>query len=276
MLSVLYNAARTLSVYLPERPGSDPSVTLYNPSGGSIATGTATRGVVETSLAAGAVVGAQSVTLTSATGVAVGQRYQLGGAEADGGETVTVKAIAGAVVSLVRPMILARSTGDAFVSTRVTFTVPAQTVIARGYRAEIGSPPVTIPFDVTRYALTTHLTIESLRALDPQFVKRIGGGAWWPDLLSESWNMLLRRVAVTQDPGGLQGTIDLTTAHGYGLRALVAETAGPDFEPYRASMAARCEQEYTSALAAAKWDANGDGIADKYASKYRTIPMVRA
>ena len=253
------NRAGTITVTLPRRPSAAGSATVRAPAGGILQTiSTPVRGAAATTLSAPAAAGAGQLSVTSATGVEVGRRYLLGGPEETGGETITVRALSGTTVTLAQRLIAARAAGDPFESTDVTIAVGAISSPARGYRVEYAwpdgdaQPSISIPFDVTRYTPVSHLSIADLRALDPIIAKRVQPGLWLPDLVAEAWKILMRHVAQKVDPGGCVGTLDLTTAHGYLVRALLAETAGSSEEVtrYLARMEDRYTQERDAVLAA--------------------------
>lgn len=284
MQTIQYNQAGTIAVYLPARVDASPTATVYTPEGAvSESSVTVTRDTVDTTCSASVALGAQSVTVTSATGVTVGRRYLLGGAESDGGEQVTVKSVTGTTVTLVRPVILARASGVAFQGNRVTLPIAAKTTCGRGYRADIAyaistvaQPGWIVPFAVTRYAMTSACTVESVRTLDPNLTKRLPAGLWWPDIVATAWDILQSRISQLTEPGSMVGTLDLTIAHGYLVRELLAEIAGDDFEKARELFATRCKQEYEAVMAASKFDADQDGVPDKSARWGRHITMVRS
>jgi len=272
----------SLAVYLPARADATPTATVYSPNGGSDQTPSVTLDTVATTLSGAASAGATSVTVTSATGIVAGRRYLLAGGEDAGGETVTVRAVSSTLVTLVRPLRWAAASGASFVGHRVTLSLSAIASEARHYRAEIAwavsavtQPPFVVPFDVVRYWPRTGLTAEDLRDLDPLFNKRLPAGTWIPAVIDRAWDQLLARVASKVDPGALVGALDLTVPHGYLVRALLLETAGPEAAQERELLFARYSTELDSALAAAAIDDDQDGAVEPHEGWYRSIPVSR-
>lgn len=264
------DTATTLYLDLPKRPSAAGTYTVLD-RGGSVQQSSAAASLdsVNTTLSGAAAAGAQSVSVTSATGITVGRRYLVGTSEVTGGEWVTVSSVSGTTVTLARRLRRAQASGLAFASTRVSFSVPALTTPARNYRVRYAWPvadevaDVDLPFDVTRYTPVTHLSTEDLRDLDPLIGKRVAEGLWLPAILAEAWDQLLRHVAQKLDPGAVVGTVDLTTPHGYLTRALIAETSGADEEAaaYRALMADRYAQERDAVLGSLAIDLGQSGAA---------------
>lgn len=284
MRFVEVNRATTLHVDLPVRPSAAGTYEVQTVRGGTVqASAAASLSAVSTTLSGAAVAGAASVTVTSATGIVAGRRYLLGGPEETGGEWVTVRSVSGTTVTLARRLIAARASGDAFVSTRVSFALPAIANHGRAHRVVYtwpsadDRPDFVVPFDVCRWSPVSHLSTEDLRTLDPLLAKRLPASVWLPGLIEESWEMLCRHIAQRVEPGGIVGTVDLTTAHGYLARALLAETAGDDTETtaYRARMQERYAQERDSTLASLAYDESQDGQATVQTGWVRTINVMR-
>lgn len=273
--------ARELAVDLPQRPSAAGTFTVSTVGGASVQGSTAaTLDAVDTTLASAAVVGAQQLTLTSVTGVTIGRRYLLGGREDAGGEQVTVRAITGTVVTLVRRLFTARAIGVALQSTRVRFPIAALQGHGRNHRVEYSwpeadaQPTYVVPFDLLRYAPVSTLTLEDLRDADPLIAKRLADGTWLPGVMAAAWDTLLRHIASKVDPGAIAGVRDLTSAHAYLTRALVAETAGPDAADYLSQMRTRYREERDAALAAGAYDAAQTGSA-RTGRMARGIPLIR-
>jgi hypothetical protein len=281
------NVGRSLTVDLPRRPSSAGAFTVSTPAGGVTQSSTAASlDSVNTTLSGGAAGGASTLNLTSGTGVTVGQRYLLGGAESTGGEVVTVRAYAANVATLARPLRAAQASGATFQGTRLTFAVGASavTVPYRNMRVEWTPAAgdvdlaLVLPFDALRWAPVTYLTIEDLRDLDPLLAKRLGAGTWLPAVVARAWDVLLGHVAQKIDPGGVAGLVDLTLAHGYLTRALLAETVGKDDEAvaYLNDMRARYVQERDNALGALAYDPGQTGNASaRVGWTARNVRMVR-
>lgn len=283
---VQLDTARTLVVDLPRRPSAAGTFRVVRASGQEAqASAAAVLDTVNTTASAGVAAGAQTIPLTSATGVTVGRSYLYDGPEDEGGESVTIKSLAGLTATLVRGTLRAHASGATFQGTRVSLAVAALTAtpVGRGYRVEYvwpaadAQPTFQLPFAVTRYAPASYLRVEGLRTLDPILAKRLSSGTWLPDVIADAWAMLLRHIAQKADPGGFIGIVDLTTAHGYLVRALLAETAGnaDDVIAYRDDMRSRYAQERDSALGAALYSPKQDGAAKVGAGHYRGIPMGR-
>jgi hypothetical protein len=274
--------AYVLVVDLPARPDAAPTFVVYDANGASVQTGTSTLDSVDTTLASSGAPAATALTLTSGTGVVAGRRYLVGGTEELGGEQVTVRAVSGAAITLLRPLSRAASAGATFESTRVGVALSAIETIGRHYRVEfawdvatVAQPPFVVPFDVVRYTPRTLLTFEELRDLDPLLAKRFPAGGWFPALRERAWSMILHAVASKVAPGALMGAIDLTIPHGYLVRALLAENAGVDFEPLRAQLMGRYTYELETALAATAIDNDQDGRVESNEGWYRSVPVLR-
>lgn len=275
---------RTFSVDLPRRPSAAGTFLVYAPGGGVVQTSTAaTLDSVNTTLSGSAAQGATSVAVTSATGITAGRRYLLGGAEADGGEVVLVRAVSGTTITLARALQYARGSGVSLASSRVSFAVGASAAaaIGRGYRVEYAwpeadaQPAFVLPFDVTRFAPESALTTDDLRSLDAQIGKKVSSGVWLPDVIERTWAMVLRRVAQKAAPGGFAGTIDLTTAHDYLTRAVLLESAGDEFAATRDDLRTRFGQEFDAALAAAAYSDTSTGGVKTGGGWHRGVRLVR-
>ena len=285
MRFVTYQRSKTLSVYLASRPSASlaSSVTVYGPGGDALQSAvTPTLGAANTTLSGASAAGARTLSLTSVTGVSVGQRYLVGGAEVDGGEMVTVSSIASLVVTLAAPLRRAMPSGAAFVSTMLSIAITtASTATAqRGCRAEFVHPDsldvVTLDFDVVRWTPRSELTLADVRGLDANVSKRTPADLWLPDTMAEAWDTITDELATKgRVPGGYVGTINLKRAHGYLVRALLAETAGDDASAYRDDMRERFRQEMDRTLAGLSYDEGQTGDAQAGASSYRGIPLVR-
>lgn len=269
---VQLNVPRSLTVDLPRRPSAAGTFVAKTVSGATLQTATApTLDAVNTTLTAGVAAGASVLPVTDATGITAGRRFLLGGAESVGGEMVTVRSVASLNVTLMRPLRAAQATGATLQGTRLTFAIGAAGCPAPGRNYRIEWTPASgdedlalvLPYDVTRYAPVTYLTLEDLRDLDPILSKRLSAGTWLPAVVDRAWTVLLGHVSQKIDPGGVAGTVDLTLAHGYLTRALLAETAGKDDETvaYLEDMRTRYAQERDNALGALAYDASQTGVA---------------
>lgn len=222
---------------LDERPDASPTFAVLSSSGGSLATGTGTVDSVSTTLSSGIAAGAQTLSVASATGITVGSRYRLTGTESVGGEFVTVKSISGTTITVARPVLYAHASGAAFASTRVSCVVPSSACTSpeRDCRVDItytvssaARPVVSVSFDITRYRIETGLTLEHVRDLDPQLLKRAAPGTWWPAVIDAAWERIVASIGLQKDPGGLVGALDITQAHAIAVRLLIAEQSATD------------------------------------------------
>jgi hypothetical protein len=276
--------AYVLAVDLPQRADATPTWAALGPGGGSLLTGTVTMGTVNTTLNGATAAGATSLVVASATGIAAGSRYLVGGAEDSGGEFITVKSIASTTITPVRPLRLAHATGVGFQSTRVTLslTTAASPSVGRHYRvaitwalSSVTQPPAVVAYDVVRFYPLTSLSLDRVLDADPLFAKRLSAGAWWPSLRDDAWDELLERVAAKKDPGSIVGTLDLTEPHRYLVRVRAAETAGPEFDQYRQTMAQRFLETLDAALGAHALDDNQDGAVSSNEGWRREILLER-
>ncbi|MBL0219658.1 MAG: hypothetical protein IPQ07_38060 [Myxococcales bacterium] len=282
------NVGANLTLDLPRRPGGVGTFVVKTTSGAATQTSSApTLDAVNTTLSGAVVAGASTLNLTSGSGVVVGRRYLVGGSESTGGEMITVKAYAANVATLVRPIRSAQPSGATFQGTRLTFAVTGASVSAPQRNMRVEWTPASgdedlataLPFDALRYAPVTFLSTEDLRDLDPLLVKRLSSGVWLPAVAERAWTVLLGHISQKIDPGGVVGTVDLTLAHGYLTRALIAETGGKSEEndAYLTDLRERYVQERDNALAALAYDAAQTGNAKNGASGWssRSIRMVR-
>lgn len=283
---VQYQGTGSITFDLPSRPASAGTARVLDAAGGVLqSSATTALDSVNTTLSGALSAGASSLTVSSASGITVGRRYLVGGAEESGGESVLVSSIASTTVNLVRRAGRAQASGATFQGTRITVTISTASTAAcaRGLRVEWTDPSsgavLAVPFDVTRYAPQTWLAAQDLLDFDPILRKRMADGAWLPALVSRAWEMLLDDIA-TKDrhPGGYAGHIDLTVAHGYLVRALVAETSGqaPDDVAYRDDMRTQYRNALERALASVPYDEREDGTTRVGTGAWRGIPLVRA
>lgn len=283
---VQHNAAGPIVFDLPKRPSGAGSARVLSAAGAVLqASPTVTLDSVNTTLSGAVVAGASSLTVASGTGIAAGRRYLLAGSETDGGEVVLVSSVASTTVTLARRLGRAQSSGATFQGTRVTVAITSASTAqcSRGLRVEWTDPTTSdvlaIPFDVTRYAPTSWLTVQDLYDLDPTLRKRLPEGTWLPALRDRAWEILLDDLG-TKDrhPGGYAGVIDLTIPHGYLVRSIVAETV-TDAEgvAYRDDMRAQYERTLARALNSVPYDEGNSGAtATGSAASWRGIPLVRA
>lgn len=284
MRFVQYSTATTLAVELDQRADATPTFRVLTPQGGEALSATAvTLDTVNTTLSGAAAAGAQTVSVTSATGIVVGRKYLLGGAESAGGERVTVKAISSTTITLVRPLRIARASAATFQSTRMTCAITAAAVatIARHYRIEVTYAVTTtqaiaaFPFDVVRIVPTTTLAHDDVADLDPIFAKRLAAGIWFPALAERTWEMVCRRLAARVDPGAILGSRDFTTPHSYLTREVVLEGAGADYEPMRKLMAQRFLEEFNAACGETPVDTNQDANVASNEGAFQMIQLDR-
>lgn len=288
MRFVTLATAATLWVDLPQRADATPTFVVKTPSGGTVqSSASVTLASCNTTLNGAVSAGASSVVVTSASGITAGRKYLIGGAESAGGEFVTVKSVSGTTVTLVRPLRLGRASGVAFQSTRVEMAVSSSTpsAVGRHWRAEItwavssaSQDTYEVPFDVTRYSPQTSLRADDIVDFDPVLAKRLPAGTWVPALIDVAWDMILRRLAQTKDPGSLMGAIDLTTPHAYLVRKLIAETGATtagELKEYAEMLAVEFQKELEITLASAAVDDDQDGAIEKNEGWLKILDLLR-
>lgn len=275
----------TLVVTLPTRPTGVGTAVVRESSGGALETIAPTLDSVNTTITADVAAGRATLAVTSATGITRGRRYLLDGAEDGGGEQVTVTGISSLTLTLARVLRRAHASAATFVSTRLSFPITAASTatVGRNLRVEWTDPDtsdvVAVPFDVVRWSPLTTLTSEDLRGADPLFTKRIPADLWLPDTITAAWDKITDALATKgRVPGGFAGTIDLTRAHSYLCRALLAEGFTRDAEgaAYIDDMRGRYRQELEETLAGIAYDEGGSGVAKTGAGEWRGVPLVRA
>mgnify|MGYP006959990976 CR=1 FL=1 len=260
----------SFSINLPTSPDSGSvSGSVYAPGGGELGTATVTVDTFATTLATSASLGALQLTLSSGAGASPWAQYLVDGPESQGGEMVTFKAVSGSTATLLRPLIIAHSSGATVAGVKATVSISAAqaATLGRHHRVKLSylssgveQEPLTVTFDVTRYSLVSNLNLESLRDLDPTLTKKIPAGTSWIQLKESTWRMILNRVAQNFAPGALVGTIDLTDAHGFLVRSELALNAGAEFQEQRDKLTQRFQEELDATLGAAAFDNNQDGV----------------
>jgi hypothetical protein len=282
---VQYQGTGSIYLDLPTRPASAGTARVLDAAGGVLqSSATTALDSVNTTVNGAVSAGASQFNVTSATGITAGRRYLVDGSESAGGEFVLVSSVSSNTVHLARRLGRSQAHGAAFSGTRVTVTISTASTAAcaRGLRVEWTDPTsgavLAVPFDVTRYAPQTWLTVQDLLDHDPILRKRLAEGAWLPAMRDRAWEILLDDIA-TKDrhPGGYAGHIDLTTAHSYLVRALVAETSGQDADSvaYRDDMRVQYRNALERALASVPYDEKEDGTTRVGTSVWRGIPFVR-
>lgn len=122
--AVIRDLGGTIETYFSGAP-STTTVSVYNASGTKkVDEQAATVDSTSTTLAAGAEVGATTFTVASASGMAVGRRYLVGGSD-ETPEVAIVKGIAGAVITPWAPLMFAHASGVAVKGLRVSYAVSA-------------------------------------------------------------------------------------------------------------------------------------------------------
>lgn len=274
----------SIVINLPRRPSGAGTATVCDADGAvTQASPTVTLDAVDTALAAAATAGAQTLSLTSATGLGSGRQYLVNGPDEEGGESVIAASLSGTTLTLARRTLRAHAPGETFKGTRlaIAITTDSTATARRCMRVEWTDPDtnevVSIPFDVVRFSPVTLLTVAKLRELDPQFTKRIPADLWIPGVMAEAWDKITDALAEKDRiPGGFAGTIDLTRAHGYLVRALLAETGGDDLEKYRDDLRLRYKQELDGTLAGLPYDEQGTGATTPGKGVWRGIQLVRS
>lgn len=285
---VLLNTGGSFHVHLPRKPDAGTvTASFYLPSGTSNGTGSISVPTASSTVNAAANIGALSLNVGSTTNFKVGHRYIVGNSDPDEytAEHITVKSKTSNTITLLRPLMFDHASGDTIASSQVNITVSAAQAseLGMGHRVELSyqvsgsaQPVVVDTFSVTRYLPISHLNIETLRDLDPTLTKKIPSGTSFNDLMEQTWNMVLNRVAINYSPGSLVGTINLTVPHAFLVRMTLAEIAGPDFLEYRNLMAQRFQEELNFALGSCVFDADQDGSTNGRNDKYvRQMVIVR-
>lgn len=285
MRYVVLGKSATIVVTLAHRPGSAGTAVVRESSGGALETITPSLDSVSTTITADVAAGRGTLAVASATGITRGRRYLLDGPEDGGGEQVTVTGIASTTLTLARVLRRAHANASTLVSTRLSFavTTTSTAAVGRNLRVEWTDPDTSdvlaIPFDVVRWSPVSTLTAEDLRAGDPLFTKRIPGDTWLPDVIASAWDKITDELATKgRVPGSFAGTIDLTRAHGYLTRALLAESFTRDAEgiAFLDDTRKRYRQELDETLAGIAYDEQGTGRAETGKGQWRGLPLVRA
>ena len=283
-----YNAGGQFHLHLPQRPDSGTvTASLYLPSGGSNGTGSVIIDNASSTVTNAATVGATSLNIGSTTNFKIGHKYIVGNADPENytAEVVHVKAKTANTISLLRPLLFQHSNGDAIGGSQVDITLTQEQtqVMGKGHRVEISysvsgslQPVLTEDFSVTRYYPISQLTTEAIRDFDPTLSKKLPSGISFEDLKNSTWGMILDRIGANYSAGSLVGTLNLTTAHQYLFRAIIAEGAGPDQIETAKMYRERFQEEFNASMAAATFDANGDGATNQPNDKYyKLIRLVR-
>ena len=274
--------------HLPRRPDSGTvTASLYSPSGNYLGVAAVTIDNATSSVNAAANVGALTLNIGSATNFRVGHRYVVGNSDPDDytAEKVTVKSKSNNTITLLRPMLFDHASGDPIGGSQIDITVTGSynNVIGDGYRIHVdyhvsgsAQPTIVESYDVVRYEPISRLNEETMRDLDPTLTKKLPSGIAFEELRTRTWAMIVQRIKAQYSAGSLVSSGDLTTAHSYMVRMVIAEAAGPDYLEYRTLMAQRFEEEFKVALAAATMDHEQDGATDGPLDKFRTqIKLVR-
>lgn len=136
MLTQLQLSVDGVVVFDPPQVGrpSSPTCAVYNPAGTSVSTPTPTVGSVNTTLSQAAAIGASTITVSSATGIAARQTLLL--TDTDGErDWVRVRSVSGSVVTLFERLKSAFTSGSTLQSCRLSVTVPSASIgtIDEGY-----------------------------------------------------------------------------------------------------------------------------------------------
>lgn len=285
---LLFNQTQQFHVHLPRRPDTGSvTASFYDPSGAYLGLGTVTLDNASSSVNAAANIGATSLNIGSTTNFKVGHRYVIGNSDPEDytAEFITIKSKTTNTITLLRPLFFDHASGDQIAGSRVDITVSSSLLgtIGAGYRVHVdfstsGSvqPTQVHSFDVVRFMPTSHVHMETLRDLDPTLTKKMTNGVSFEDFRLQTWEMICSRIRANYNVGSLVGSAVLTTAHAYLMRAVIAETAGPDYEDYRNLMWRRFEEEFKAVMAGCTFDADQDGATNGPLDKYRIVmKMVR-
>jgi hypothetical protein len=283
-----YNQAGGFHIHLPQRPDSGTvTASLYLPNGASNGTGSVTIDNASSTVSNAATYGATTLNIGSTTNFKIGHKYIVGNADPENytAEVVHVKSKTTNTITLLRPLLFDHSSGDSIGGSQIDIRLTsAQTsVLGKGHRVEISysvsgsaQPVLTEDFSVTRYYPISLLTTETIRDFDPTLSKKLPTGVSFEDLKNQTWSMILNRIGANYSAGSLVGTFDLTVAHQYLVRAIIAEGAGPDQQETARLYRERFQEEFNTVMAASTFDQNQDGITNQANDKYfKMIRLVR-
>lgn len=247
------NIGGTIAWYAPQRPDAGPTVAILNQDGGvEVAAGTAaTLDSVNTTLAAGADVGAKTLTLTSGASLVKGYRYLISVAGGQS-EFVEVDRFSGTTVYLANPLAYAHANGAAFQGTRISYSIAAAVVdtAEENWRAVFTwavsattQAEGIVEFTVTRHPIYNPAQVPDLfRVASSALQARIHTDTSLGDVLTRAWDEVLdtlqsRSVRVST----VVGAEKLKRAIVYRALGLLAEQYGPGYREERAELAERYE-----------------------------------
>lgn len=269
--------------YAPQRPDAGPTVEVRDRSGTVVPAATAaTIENVNRTLAVGCEAGAESLQLDAAPTLRSRGRYRLGG---DRPEVVQVRNVSGTTVYLQYPTAYDHSLGDAFQSTRVSYTVSAAAAASPGdnWRAVfsyalsgVAQPPHTVEFGVALNWFGNPCTLLTLRRLEPNIVANMPAEADFDDICERAFDEVSERLTAR----GVHiydylGSDKLERACGYMGLFLCAELYGQAFRDERERLSRRAEAALTLFAAVTPTDEDRDGVVSPYERSGPTSLRIR-
>lgn len=167
---VIYNAGGTIeTTVLDYRPDSATVQVLDGAGATKVPAGTvATLDPVNTTLSSSASAGATSVAVTSAANIVIGRRYWIGGWTVER-ESITVASVSGTTVTLRRPLRNAHALGEAFIGTRLSYTITAAQANALWWDGRaIWTPVLAAPAEGQRAAESIVEVVHCARVKIPE------------------------------------------------------------------------------------------------------------
>jgi hypothetical protein len=162
----------------PSPPGAT-TVSLYNAGGTARVDAQAcTVDSVATTLSAAAAAEDDTLSVVSASGIAVNRRYLVGGSS-EAAEVITVKSISGTTITPWAPLMFAHASGVSFVGLRVTYSVSssaADTYWFDGYAVfspTTGEPQVETVECVRRKIVDNLIDMSDVRGVMPKAPKAL-------------------------------------------------------------------------------------------------------
>lgn len=260
----------TIDYHLQDRPDEGTiTCSLYTSNNSVLAASLpVSLDSVNTTLSGSINANSKTFSVVSGSGITRNGVYLLDGPETGGGEAVKVRTISGSNITLVAPTTFAHAASSSFYSTRITISLTGSlfTKATSNNRIRVdyktsGAPQTAeyISFDAVAYVPVSKLTLADIKVLAPNVNTALPASVDWSGIKETAWNMLLTRIKANAHPGGVVGVLELTTAHGYLVRSLLAQEAGDSFDQYRITMHDKAMEELNVVLSVASVDINQDG-----------------
>lgn len=278
---ILHNKATTVSITLPSRPATSYTVSLYNDHGTAIFEDqNATLTSVDTTLSAAPSAGDTSVSVASASGISAGDTVLVGTLE----EPAVVRSISGTTLTLRRELVNDHGSGEALVSSRLTYQVSAANAATRFWDGRLvwTVDTNTVYYQdaiVTSYPFYRAASIDGLWDEDPALADVVDDAMDLERLLDDALGDVIRRVnASTRGRAwsytGPQQFEDATyfAAMMRVYRSRAGDTNREMFERYQKEL----EQELSRLLGAAPRDEDQDGVIEDHEQvNYRSRELRR-